>query len=167
MSIQIARITKGQKQEFLNLYNLYLYDLSPFTGEDPKGGKFDPTNTYLYLERAELHPFFIRHGDRNVGFILVTSQPFVDEGIDYSIQELFLLKKYRGMSLAKLSVEQVLERFKGRVKVAQVKNNTAAVRFWNKFYKDHAIDYSEHEEIIEADGLAGQLPILYQVFINR
>ncbi|MBO9597230.1 MAG: GNAT family N-acetyltransferase [Cohnella sp.] len=165
MSFQLARINTDQLEAFLNLYNLYLYDLSPFNGDEPKeDGKFDPTNTYLYLERNELHPFFIRYEERNVGFILVTSPPFVDEGVDYSIQELFLLKKYRGMNLASLAAEQVLATFKGRFRVAELKNNTAAVRFWNKFYKDHNIRYDEQEETVELDGLDGRLRVVYQDF---
>lgn len=165
MSFRLARITRNQQEEFLNLYNLYLYDLSPFNGDElQENGKFDPTNTYLYLERDELHPFFIRYEERTVGFILVTSPPFVDEGIDYSIQELFLLRKYRGMNLASLAVEQVLATFKGRFRVAELKNNTAAVRFWNKFYKDHNIRYDEQEETIELDGLDAKHRVVYQDF---
>jgi hypothetical protein len=43
-----------------------------------------------------------------------------------------------------------------------LKNNTAAVRFWNKFYKDHNIRYDEQEETIELDRLNGQLLVVYQ-----
>lgn len=165
MSFRLARINPEQREEFLNLYNLYLYDLSPFNGDEMRDdGTFDPTNTYLYLERDELHPFFIRYEERTVGFILVTSKPFVDEGVDYSIQELFVLKKYRGMNLASLAVEQVLATFKGRFRVAELKNNAAAVRFWNKFYKDHNIRYTENEETIELERLEGKLQIVYQDF---
>ncbi|MDM5279170.1 hypothetical protein QUF95_17360 [Paenibacillus silvae] len=70
MDIEITKITKDQADTFLNLYNLYLYDLSEYTCEDPKDdGKFDPTNTYLYLERDELHPFFVMNLGKPIGFL--------------------------------------------------------------------------------------------------
>ncbi|MNO54212.1 hypothetical protein D3C76_446780 [compost metagenome] len=102
MNIEIAQISKDQKELFLNLYNLYLYDLSEYNGDElTDDGIFDPTNTYLYLERNELYPFFIKKDGSIIGFVLVCSSPFVDENIDFSIQELFLLKKHRGNNIAK------------------------------------------------------------------
>ncbi|WKL00584.1 hypothetical protein Q0F98_26655 [Paenibacillus amylolyticus] len=69
MNVQITSILAEQKELFLNLYNLYLYDLSEFSGEDlRKEGTYDPTNTYLYLERDELHPFLIQYEGKVIGF---------------------------------------------------------------------------------------------------
>ncbi|SMF79472.1 Predicted acetyltransferase [Paenibacillus uliginis N3/975] len=166
MKIQITRIKKEQQELFLNMYNLYLYDLSEFTGEDPKDdGKFDPTNTYLYLERNELHPFFINYDGKNIGFILVCSPPFVSEGLDYTIQELFLLKKYRGLNLAAEAVSLVLDQFSGTIKIDQLERNKAAVAFWKKYYKNENIEFVEQEELIEIDGLTGKHKTISQVFV--
>jgi len=165
MSVTLSTITNEQREAFLNLYNLYLYDLSSFTGEDIMAdGKFDPTNTYLYVEREELHPFFIRQQDRIVGFVLVCSPPFVPAGIDYTIQELFLLKKYRGSNAAFEAVSLVLQHFRGKIQVAQLKNNERAVRFWKKFYQDQRILFVEEEEMIELDGLPGLHAMISQTF---
>jgi len=162
------KITKEQKDVFLNLYNLYLYDLSPFTGDEIKNdGKYDPTNTYLYVERDELHPYFIQYNDMIVGFVLLCSAPYVPEGIDFSIQELFVLKKYRGMNVAAQAVSLVLQQFSGRIAVAQLKNNEAALRFWRKYYKEQNISFVEEEETIEIEGLAGMHTLITQSFDIR
>ncbi|SDL82393.1 Predicted acetyltransferase [Paenibacillus sp. OK060] len=167
MNVQITRIDKSQKELFLNLYNLYLYDLSEFSGEDLlKEGKFDPTNTYLYLERAELHPFFILDEGKVIGFVLVCSPPYVDEDIDFTVQELFLVKKYRGQGLAAQAVDLVFAQFQGRFKVEQLANNRSAVSFWKKYYEQHHIEYVESEYSIEIENIAGSHRILSQTFVR-
>ncbi|WP_438349990.1 GNAT family N-acetyltransferase [Paenibacillus sp. FA6] len=167
MKVQITKITKVQKETFLNLYNLYLYDLSEFSGDELKDdGSFDPTNTYLYLEREELNPFFIIYNDKIIGFVLVCSTPFVPEGIDFIVQELFIIKKYRGMKIAAQGVSLVLERFYGKFKVDQLMNNKLAVLFWKKYYKENGINYVEKEESVEVEGLPGKLNVISQTFNN-
>ncbi|MFJ2045429.1 GNAT family N-acetyltransferase [Paenibacillus taichungensis] len=167
MNVQITRIDKSQKELFLNLYNLYLYDLSEFSGEDLlEEGKFDPTNTYLYLERAELHPFFILDEGKVIGFVLVCSPPYVDEDIDFTVQELFLVKKYRGQGLAAQAVDLVFAQFQGRFKVEQLADNRSAVSFWKKYYEQHHIEYVESEYSIEIENIAGSHRILSQTFVR-
>ncbi|MCY9764377.1 GNAT family N-acetyltransferase [Paenibacillus alvei] len=166
MNIEITQINKDQKELFLNLYNFYLYDLSEYTGDELRDdGMFDPTNTYLYLERSELFPYFIKKNGRIIGFVLVCSPPFVDENIDFAIQELFVLRKYRGKNIAKQAVELVLGALEGIIRVEQVKANNSAVRFWNKFYEEHSIlKLSEKEESFEIEGLEGIHTIIKQEF---
>lgn len=167
MNVQITRILAEKKELFLNLYNLYLYDLSEFSGEDLlEEGKFDPTNTYLYLERAELHPFFIQYEGKVIGFVLVCSPPYVDEDIDFTVQELFLVKKYRGQGLAAQAVDRVFAQFQGRFKVEQLANNRSAVSFWKKYYEHHHIEYVELEYSIEIENIAGSHRILSQTFVR-
>ncbi|MDR9744466.1 GNAT family N-acetyltransferase [Paenibacillus taichungensis] len=165
MNVQITRIDKSQKELFLNLYNLYLYDLSEFSGEDLlEEGKFDPTNTYLYLERAELYPFFIQYEEKIIGFVLVCSPPYVDDDVDFTVQELFLAKKYRGQGLAAQAVDLVFAQFQGKFKVEQLAYNRSAVSFWKKYYEHHHIEYVESEYSIEIENIAGSHRILSQTF---
>lgn len=168
MNVQITRILAEQKELFLNLFNLYLYDLSEYSGEDLiEEGKYDPTNTYLYLERDELHPFLIQYEGKVIGFVLVCSPPYVPEDVNYTVQELFLVKKYRGQGLASQAVDLVFAQFQGRFKVEQLANNAAAVSFWKKYYEHHQIEYTESEYNIEIDNIAGSHRILSQTFVRR
>ena len=167
MNVHIKSILAEQKELFLNLYNLYLYDLSEFSGEDLlEEGKYDPTNTYLYLERDELHPFLIQYEGKVIGFVLVCSPPYVPEGVDYTVQELFLVKKYRGQGLAAQVIDLVFAQFRGTFKVEQLANNAAAVSFWEKYYEQHQIEYTESEYNIEIDNIAGSHRILSQTFVR-
>lgn len=165
MEVRISEILPEQKELFLNLYNLYLYDLSEFTGEEPAGdGRFDLANTHLYLERKELFPYFIYCSGKVAGFILICTPPFVPEGVDYTLQELFLLKKYRGQQVAQTAVAEVMRRHSGRVRVEQLRNNLAAVAFWKKFYEKHLITYEESVESVEIEGLPGFHKVVVQTF---
>ncbi|RRJ65237.1 GNAT family N-acetyltransferase [Paenibacillus oralis] len=165
MDVSISEILPEHKELFLNLYNLYLYDLSEYTGEDPaEDGRFDTSNNDLYLERKELFPYFIHYSGKMVGFVLVCAPPFVPDGIDYTVQELFLLKKYRGRQVAQTAVAEVMGRLSGRVRVEQLKNNAAAVAFWRSFYKRHSIIYTETAESVEIEGLPGVHELLAQTF---
>jgi len=167
MNVDLKRIQLDQKEKFLNLYNLYLYDLSQYTGEDPQdNGVFDPTNTYLYLEREELFPFFLQYEDKTIGIILICSPPFVPAGIDYTVQELFLLKKYRGMNIASKAVAKVLTHFEGKFSISQLEANKPAVNFWKKYYQEYNINIVEEERSSEIDGLEGVHKILTQTFEN-
>lgn len=168
MNVQITSILAEQKELFLNLYNLYLYDLSEFSGEDLlEEGEYDPTNTYLYLERDELHPFLIQYEGKVIGFVLVCSPPYVPEGVDYTVQELFLVKKYRRQGLASQVIDLVLAQFQGTFKVEQLANNAAAVSFWKRYYKEHQIEYAQSEYSIEIDNIAGSHRILSQTFVRE
>ncbi|MFX3647837.1 MAG: GNAT family N-acetyltransferase [Paenibacillus sp.] len=168
MNVEITRILAEQKELFLNLFNLYLYDLSEFSGEDLlEEGTYDPTNTYLYLERDELHPFLIQYDGKVIGFVLVCSPPYVPEEVDYTVQELFLVKKYRGQGLAAQAVDSVFAQFQGRFKVEQLANNAAAVSFWKKYYEQHQIEYTESEYNIEIDNITGSHRILSQTFVCK
>ncbi|WP_440117781.1 GNAT family N-acetyltransferase [Paenibacillus sp. QZ-Y1] len=168
MNIQITSILAEQKELFLNLYNLYLYDLSEFSGEDLlEEGKYDPTNTYLYLERGELHPFFIQYEDKVIGFVLICSPPYVPEDVDYTVQELFLVKKYRGQGLAKKAIDLVFAQFQGKFKVEQFADNSAAVLFWKRYYEQHQIEHIQSEYRIEIDNIAGSHRILCQTFVRE
>lgn len=165
MNVDITRIQLDQKDKLLNLYNLYLYDLSQYTGEDPQdNGEFDPTNTYLYLEREELYPFFLQYEEKTIGFILICSPPFVPEGIDYTVQELFLLKKYRGMNLASKGVAKVLKQFEGKISISQLEANKPAVNFWKKYYQKYNLKIVEEEENIEIEDLEGVHKVITQTF---
>ncbi|MGG6310435.1 GNAT family N-acetyltransferase [Paenibacillus macerans] len=165
MDIRLMEILPEQQELFLNLYNLYLYELSAFTGEDPaEDGRFDLANTHLYLERKELLPYFVYCSGKVAGFVLVCTPPFVPEGIDYTLQELFLLKKYRGRQVAQTAVAEVMQRMSGQVRVEQLRNNAAAVSFWQKFYKRHSIAFEETVEIVEIEGLPGTHEMVAQTF---
>lgn len=102
MNTKIQKITEADQECFVNMFNYYLYELSAYSLEDiGTNGTFEMEDISPYYQDERLHPYFIKVKENLVGFILVTSPPYVGEGVDYSVQELFVLPKYRGMNIAK------------------------------------------------------------------
>lgn len=133
MKATIQQITGTNKEQFENLFNYYLYELSAYSQEDIGAeGTFEMEDISPYYRDERLYPYFIKFDDKIVGFILVTSPPYVAQEVDYSVQELFVLPKYRGTNIAKDAVKQIFKLYSGRYEVGMFKSNVKAVKFWTK-----------------------------------
>ncbi|MEF2965330.1 GNAT family N-acetyltransferase [Paenibacillus sp. M1] len=165
MKVQLSILSKHEQELFYNLYNLYLYELSSYTREDIReNGKYDMGNNYLYLEKEALFPYLISADSRIAGFVLMCTPPYTPKGIQFSIQELFLLRKYRGQNLAAEAVRRIFRLHPGSYHIEQLANNQPAVSFWKKLYTKLNIAYKEELNSIEMDGLPGVHHILSQTF---
>lgn len=133
MKATIQQITDTNKEQFENLFNYYLYELSAYSREDIGAeGTFEMKDISPYFRDERLYPHFITFNEKIVGFILVTSPPYVAKEVDYSVQELFVLPKYRGTNIAKDAVMQIFKLYSGRYEVGMFKSNVKAVKFWTK-----------------------------------
>lgn len=153
MKPTIQPITDTNKEQFENLFNYYLYELSAYSQEDVgTKGTYEMEDISPYYRDERLHPYFITLNDRIVGFILVTSPPYVAQGVDYSVQELFVLPKYRGTDIAKDAVMQIFTQHPGKYEVGMFKSNVKAVKFWTKLIAALEIPVSAEDGVTEVQG---------------
>lgn len=153
MKAAIQQITDTNKELFENLFNYYLYELSAYSQEDIGAeGTFEMEDISPYYRDERLYPYFITVNDTIVGFILVTSPPYVAEGVDYSVQELFVLPKYRGTNTAKDAVMQIFTLHPGKYEVGMFKSNVKAVKFWTKLIAAVEIPVSVEDGVTEVQG---------------
>ncbi|MGO4532278.1 GNAT family N-acetyltransferase [Paenibacillus sp. 2TAF8] len=153
MKATIQQITHTNKEQFENLFNYYLYELSAYSQEDiGSKGTFEMEDISPYYRDERLYPYFITFNEKIVGFILVTSPPYVEEGVDYSVQELFVLPKYRGTNIAKDAVMQIFKLYSGRYEVGMFKSNLKAVKFWTKLISALEISVSVEDSFVEIGG---------------
>lgn len=153
MKATIQQITEANKELFENLFNYYLYELSAYSQEDiGTEGTFEMEDISPYYRDERLYPYFITFNDRIVGFILITSPPYVAREVDYSVQELFILPKYRGTSIAKEAVMQIFKLYSGRYEVGMFKSNGRAVKFWTKLIAALQIPVSVEDGVTEIQG---------------
>nr|WP_154985737.1 GNAT family N-acetyltransferase [Paenibacillus xylanexedens] len=153
MKATIQQITHTNKEQLENLFNYYLYELSAYSQEDiGTEGTFEMEDISPYYRDGRLYPYFITINDKNVGFILVTSPPYVAEAVDYSVQELFVLPKYRGTNIAKDAVMQIFKLYSGRYEVGMFKSNLKAVKFWTKLISTLEIPVSVEDGLVEIGG---------------
>lgn len=153
MKATIQQITVTNKEQFENLFNYYLYELSTYSQEDVgTKGTFEMEDISPYYKDERLYPYFITYNEKMVGFILVTSPPYVANEVDYSVQELFVLPKYRGSNIAKDAVMQIFKLYSGRYEVGMFKSNMKAVKFWTKLISTLDVSVFVEDSFIEIQG---------------
>ncbi|GAA0327526.1 GNAT family N-acetyltransferase [Bacillus carboniphilus] len=145
--VRIVKVGIAEKSIFESLVSLYLHDLSEYTNDLDinSQGNFEYNGLHLYWEREELIPFFILLEEKVVGFVLLNQSPFIPAGFDYGINELFVLRKFRGKDIAKMAVKELFSMYKGTYYIVQLTKNQPAVNFWRRLYKNLnlKVDYIE------------------------
>ncbi len=132
-SVTVHQATEEDLPVVMNLLSYYIYDMSEYMGwacmPDGRFGGCDELRSHW--SEAEKHAFILRADAEPAGFALVRGCP-EDEGVDYSIAEFFVLRKFRHRGVGQRVAGQLFDRFRGRWKVAQLAPNTPAIAFWRK-----------------------------------
>ena len=149
MGLEIVEATKNDSEVLENLMSLYLQDMSEFANfiKPDADGSYKYQNLHYYWEKEGLSAYFIRIDSETAGFILSNRPPFVPEDCEISIQEFFILKKFRSKGFGREAALKFLDRFPGKYFVAQLRKNRPAIEFWHSIYKIRGLDYNEREEI--------------------
>ena len=115
MTVSLNPITKDEKHILENLYSLYLHDLSEFTDslEVSSTGSFEFDSIDLIWEKEGLSPYFLKKDATIIGFLLLLERPFLKKDYDYSINDLFMLKKYRRKGMTRSVLKTLFEQKKG------------------------------------------------------
>jgi predicted acetyltransferase len=134
MSVHITLAAESEKSVLRNLLQLYLYDFSEFTGEDPGPlGLYEYQYLDLYWIESGRHPFLIYKDGKLAGFVLVHRYNYLTgEPNCWVIAEFFVLRKYRGKRVGEAAALLIFERFPGDWQVAQISTNASATTFWRK-----------------------------------
>ncbi|MEI4802499.1 GNAT family N-acetyltransferase [Bacillus sp. FJAT-51639] len=149
MNIALEIVSTEQLEILKNFYALYLHDLSEFspTLHPNENGFFEFDAFELICNRDELSPYFITYERKYVGFLLFAKTPFTAPETDFCINDLFLLKAYRGKNIADQAILELLKQNKGTYYVMQLKSNKTAIHFWEKFYQKNGIQYQAAEKM--------------------
>jgi len=125
---------------------LYLHDLSEaFAIELDGNGRFgyEPLSRY-WSEPERRFPFFIRFGERVVGFVLVARD--ANDAGSYDIAEFFVLRRYRRSGVGRRAAVLVWDRFPGTWTVRVSKGNAGAIPFWSRVVEEYTHgEFSKHE----------------------
>ena len=151
MNISVEPIKIEEKEILKNLCELYIYDLSRFTPVDVNdlGLYEDLDELDSYWTKKNKYPFFIKVDNKLAGFILVFNDRQI-KGIEtnYSIDELFVMDKYKRQGVGKYCVKYILDTFKGKWQIWFHPKNEIAKNFWKKTINE----YSEGKfEIVKND----------------
>ena len=160
MSITLEKALEADKTILGNLYSIYLHDLSTFTmqidiGED---GSFHYEDLETFWTVDGISPFFIKENKTIIGFLLLVERPFLKKEMDFGINDLFILNKYKGKGFGRHAVKELFQEKQGKYFVIELVENKPAVSFWKKLYKELHINFEERAELIDEE------PCLIQTF---
>ena len=116
-----------------NLVPYYLHDMSEHLGWTCTAeGRFEGCEDLeSYWGESEKHAFVLRVGEEPAGFVLILAE-HDEPGVDYSITDFFVLRKFRGRGVGQRIAHELFDRFRGRWKVEQFARNKPSVAFWQK-----------------------------------
>ncbi|WP_458120804.1 GNAT family N-acetyltransferase [Paenibacillus sp. Z6-24] len=152
--LYISLCPAEESHMILNLYPLYLYDLSEIWDRQPnRHGIFEEEDSYHTLAQQSevfriwwqhpgiLFPYLIRVGEVPAGFALVATPPYIpsDENIDYFMHEFFIMRPFRGQGLAQQAARQIFAQFRGSwgLHTNPTERNGHARRFWQRVLTDY------------------------------
>ncbi|MFK9092603.1 GNAT family N-acetyltransferase [Bacillus salipaludis] len=147
MKIEVRLTDKNEAYIIKNLYPLYLYDLSVHYGNLPnRHGIYEDSDDFqtlsdqyevqnIWWEKPDiLFPYLTLVDRKPAGFILLATPPHCNKGIDYFINEFFLLQSLRGQGIAEQVANKVFEQFNGHWELFTnpSEKNIVGQKFWRK-----------------------------------
>ncbi len=137
-----ARASAVDQEWLINVYPLYLHDLSEFDDHYYTLNQrvlWEPDYLPNWLEEDRDHSLIISESGCRVGFALVNEapSPYLMPGIRYRLPEFFVLRKYRRCGLGRRSGLALLDQFRGRWQLSVLPRNGPAICFWRSILADY------------------------------
>lgn len=151
MNISIKLTGPDEAYIIKNMYPLYLHDLSGHYGLveghlPNRHGIFEDTDEYRTLadqydvqniwwdKPGILYPFLIQADAMPAGFALIATPPHCAQGVDYFVNDFFLLQPFRGKGIAEKAAVNVFEQFRGEWELFTnpAAKNITGQKFWRK-----------------------------------
>jgi predicted acetyltransferase len=128
--ITIEQIAARERDVLWRYLQLYIYDMSRFTGAQPDDGVFPYSHFESYWREGERRSaWWARVGGEIAGFALVR----LDAGDGCrEVAEFFILNRWRRRGVGLAFARQLLGRFPGPWKLHELANNTGAIAFWRR-----------------------------------
>jgi len=122
-----------EKEVLKRLGELYIYELSQYSSADVSDfGLYDDLDDLdLYWTEENRHPFFIRVDNKLAGFVMVyDGRQAEDIESNYSVDEFFIMYKYKRQGIGKICAGYIFDKFKGKWQIWFHPRNKAAKSFW-------------------------------------
>lgn len=151
MNIETKLTGANEAYIIKNMLPLYLHDLSGhyglIEGHLPnRHGIFEDTDEYRTLadqyevqsvwweKPGILYPWLIQVNSLPAGFIRIATPPHCAPGVDYFVNDFFLLQPFRGMGIAEKAAVMVFEQYRGEWELFTnpAEKNITGQKFWRK-----------------------------------
>jgi predicted acetyltransferase len=125
VALEVSPVPLDDKDVVDQLLELYLHDLSKFTGANVGSrGRYGYRYLDDYWTDADRHPFLIRVDNHLAGLA------FVRSGSPHDMAEFFVMRKYRRHGIGHDAAQVLFGMFPGEWQIRQLAANTSATKFW-------------------------------------
>lgn len=130
--VELVAVRLGEEQQLYNFHQLYCYDSSLWSGDDPLGdGLFDvnPEIVASYVNGSGKYAWWIRYEGITAGFILC-EEVDIEHGSVLELADMFVLRRHRRKGIGSAAATQLLT--DGRPWLVTVfRDDRQAVHFWS------------------------------------
>lgn len=151
MKIEVKKIENKDKQVLVNLFQLYLHDITKSLSMDVNShGLFEYNEIDLYfLNDEDRKPYFIYVDDKIAGFVLVDKEFLVLDKKEntYDISEFFILNSYKRKGIGKKVAKEIFDMHRGSWEVRPVPRSDEAFSFWKNIIEEYTNNNYEIHEI--------------------
>jgi predicted acetyltransferase len=145
MRIQIHPPNPAHRATITNLATYFRYDLLPFVGDtglkmnhhgivadgDARSHEQSVAGEQIWWSKPGiLLPMLITVDDEPAGFVNVARPPHAHPQMDYRIEDLFIVNKWRRAGVGRRAIEDVCPQYSGKWEVGWLPMNLPAERFW-------------------------------------
>jgi aminoglycoside 6'-N-acetyltransferase I len=166
-NLVLHEVTESNVQTLCNLWTLFRYDLMPFIKfadgshlnlfgtfgtETNQTHADDSAKAKIWCRKpGVLFAFLLEFEGHPAGFATVATPPHASQLVNYRLNDLFIISKYRRSGLGIETLRNIFNRFPGKWEVSWVRENSIAASFWLKaISKLTNGDYEETTESVEA-----------------
>ncbi len=152
MHITVVPASEADRPVLSNLFQLYVYDFTDFKQWDVEDdGRFKEVGLAEWWASNDRRLFLIKVEGRLAGFAVVGVEGDErGEGRILTIEEFFVLRRYRRLGVGEHAARWLFDRFRGTWEVREIAGNDAAVRFWRnvitRYTKDQFHEIEQHDD---------------------
>lgn len=145
MTTRLEEAHIDRKETLQQLLELYSYDFTRRVDADvDENGKFNyPLDQLGYFRDPNRKAFLIRHNNFLSGFVLIK----IENNTTYTINEFFVLFKYRSQGVGRTAATQLFDEHKGQWLINQADTNSPAHKFWRDVVEEYTA--GKYEELQE------------------
>ena len=147
MNITIRPAEENDRILIKNIFNLYQNELSVYSDDFEfldENGYFAPDTADEILPFGDgVFPYIIEENAHPIGFVMATDASYAPDHADFCLEELFLIRKKRGIGAADVAVKEVFQNRKGKWALEVYQKNAPALSFWRRFLSKNAQDFCE------------------------
>ena len=131
LNISLHKVTENEKGIFNNLFQFFAYDFSELNkmNINDDGLYQSLQDVGDYYTKSNYSSYFIKVDGKLAGLAVLK---FInDENINY-LRHFFIMRKYRRLKVGEMTVNMLVDMFRGKWRVSQFDFNEPAICFWRK-----------------------------------